>query len=131
MSDGDRYRLAAESDGGMAILLRPRVMGWDQLLIAARRLANAEQPWVSASEASEYGLDLLATAEFKGLSESQRKILLMHGEMWLTQPRWERRQLQVLLRKQLSTYLLFGLSDAVRTELEGIVRELGNPPSAA
>ena len=115
----------------MELLFRPRVMGWDQLLIAARRLARADQPWVSASEASEYGLDLLATAEFQGLSESQRKILLMHGEMWLTQPRWERSQLQLLLRKQLSTYLLFGLPESVRDELEGIVRELGQPPSAA
>ena len=107
------------------VILRRRVMDWDELLTAARRLARAEEPWISASEASEYGLDLLAGAEFDGLSEQQRKILLMHGEMWLVRPRWERAELLGLLRKQLSTYRLFGLPPRVDSELEGILEELG------
>jgi hypothetical protein len=107
----------------VAVILRLRVMDWVQLLTAARRLAGAEEPWVSASEASEYGLDLLAAAEFDGLSEQQRSILLMHGEMWLTQPRWARSQLLGLLQKQLNTYLLFGLDGSVRVELEKTLRE--------
>ena len=105
-------------------------MDWDQLLTAARRLAEAEEPWVSASEASEYGLDLLAAAEFPGLTEQRRKILLVHGEMWLTQPRWSRTELLALLRKQLSTYLLFDLQPSVRAELEAIVRELAAKASS-
>jgi len=108
----------------VAVILRLRVMDWVQLLTAARRLAGAEEPWVSASEASEYGLDLLAAAEFDGLSEQQRSILLMHGEMWLTQPRWARAQLIGLLHKQLNTYLLFGLDSSVRVELEKTLQEL-------
>lgn len=108
----------------MAVIPRLRVMDWIELLSAARRLARAEEPWVSASEASEYGLDLLAGSEFRGLDEQQRRILLMHGEMWLTQPRWTRSALLALLRKQLSTYLLFDLDGSVRVELEEILREL-------
>jgi len=97
---------------------------WSGLLTAARRLATAGEPWVSASEASEYGLDLLAVAEFDGLSDQQRKILLMHGEMWLVRPRWERSELVTLLGKQLDTYRLFGLPDRIDSELAGIVDEL-------
>ena len=108
----------------MAVVPRLRVMDWTQLLSAARRLAGAQEPWISASEASEYGLDLLAGAEFDGLSDQQRKILLMHGEMWLTQPRWERAALLGLLRKQLNTYLLFDLPESIRVDLEEILREL-------
>ena len=108
----------------MAVIPRLRVMDWVQLLSAARQLAGAQEPWVSASEASEYGLDLLAGAEFHGLSEQQRRILLMHGEMWLTQPRWDRAALLALLRKQLSTYLMFDLQEPVRVELEDVLREL-------
>jgi hypothetical protein len=108
----------------VAVIPRLRVMDWVELLSAARRLAGAEEPWVSASEASEYGLDLLAGAEFHGLSESQRKILLMHGEMWLTQPRWDRAALLALLRKQLRTYLLFDLDESVRVSIEEMLREL-------
>jgi hypothetical protein len=100
-------------------------MDWFELLSAARRLARAQEPWISASEASEYGLDLLAGAEFRGLTEQQRKILLMHGEMWLTQPHWERRQLIGLLRKQLRTYRTFDLPEPVEAELAGILGELG------
>ncbi|TMC14929.1 MAG: hypothetical protein E6J29_01495 [Chloroflexi bacterium] len=108
----------------MAIALRPRVVDWFELLIAARLLARAEQPWVSASEASEYGLDLLAVAEFDGLTEQQRQILLMHGEMWLTRPRWDRNELISLLGKQLETYRLFNLPTPVRDELAELVGEL-------
>jgi hypothetical protein len=97
---------------------------WFGLLISARRLATAREPWVSASEASEYGLDLLAVAEFDGLSEQQRKILLMHGEMWLVRPRWERSELIVLLGKQLDTYRLFGLPEPVDAQLVGALEEL-------
>jgi len=97
---------------------------WFELLSAARRLARASQPWVSASEASEYGLDLLAVAEFDGLSDQQRKIVLMHGEMWLVRPRWERSELISLLGKQLDTYRLFGLPEQVDTELAGVIEEL-------
>ena len=104
-------------------------MDWTGLLSAARRLAGAVQPWVSASEASEYGLDLLAVAEFAGLSEQQRRILLMHGEMWLTQPRWERGQLLGLLKKQLSTYLLFELDEETQVDLEDLLRELEFRPA--
>ena len=74
----------------MSIAIRRRVLGWFELLSSARRLACAEEPWVSASEASEYGLDLLAAAEFGGLSAEQPRILLVHGEMWLARPRWAR-----------------------------------------
>lgn len=109
----------------MAVALRGRVVDWFQLLTAARRLAHAQEPWVSASEASEYGLDLLAVAVFDGLSEQQRKILLMHGEMWLVRPRWERTELIALLSKQLETYRLFGLPQSVHSELAGAVDELG------
>ena len=108
----------------MAVIVRARVMDWSELLTAAHRLANAEEPWVSASEASEYGLDLLAAAEFPGLTEQRRKILLVHGEMWLTQPRWSRGQLLGLLRKQLSTYLLFGLDSSTQAQLERILGDL-------
>ena len=110
--------------GGVAIAQRPRVVDWFELVIAARRLARAEQPWVSASEASEYGLDLLAVAEFDGLTEQQRHILLMHGEMWLTRPRWDRNELIALLGKQLETYRLFGLPNPVDLELAGVIGEL-------
>ena len=108
----------------MSIALRCRVMDWSGLLTAARRLATAREPWVSASEASEYGLDLLAVAEFDGLSDQQRKIVLMHGEMWLVRPRWERSELISLLGKQLDTYRLFGLPEQVDTELAGVIEEL-------
>jgi len=108
----------------VAVIPRLRVMDWVELLSAARRLAGAQEPWVSASEASEYGLDLLASAEFDGLSDQQRRILMMHGEMWLTQPRWDRVALLALLRKQLGTYLLFDLGEPVRVELEDVLREL-------
>jgi hypothetical protein len=108
----------------VAIALRARVVDWSELLIAARRLARAEQPWVSACEASEYGLDLLAVAEFKGLTDQQRQILLMHGEMWLTSPRWERSELIRLLGKQLETYRLFALPGPVEQELTGVIGEL-------
>jgi hypothetical protein len=108
----------------VAVIPRLRVMDWAQLLSAARRLAGAQEPWISASEASEYGLDLLAGAEFPGLSDQQRRILLMHGEMWLTQPRWDRSALLGLLHKQLSTYLLFDLPESVRVEAEGVLRAL-------
>ena len=108
----------------MAIAQRPRVMDWFELLIAARRFARADQPWVSASEASEYGLDLLAVAEFDGLTDQQRQILLMHGEMWLTRPRWDRNELISLLGKQLETYRLFNLPTPVRDELAELVGEL-------
>ena len=108
----------------MSIALRSRVVDWFGLLTSARRLATAHEPWVSASEASEYGLDLLAVAEFDGLSEQQRKILLMHGEMWLVRPRWERSELITLLGKQLDTYRLFGLSARIDSELAGVIEEL-------
>jgi hypothetical protein len=108
----------------VAVIPRLRVMDWFELLSAARRLARAQEPWVSASEASEYGLDLLAGAEFQGLSEQQRKILLIHGEMWLTQPRWERSQLIGLLRKQLGTYRTFALPERIESELTEILEEL-------
>ena len=108
----------------MAIAVRGRVVDWFELLSAARRLARASQPWVSASEASEYGLDLLAVAEFDGLSEQQSRILLMHGEMWLTRPRWERSEVLTLLGKQLDTYRLFGLAPQIDSELSGILDEL-------
>mgnify|MGYP001791956970 CR=1 FL=1 len=99
-------------------------MDWFGLLSAARRLAGAHEPWVSASEASEYGLDLLAVAEFDGLTEQQRKILLMHGEMWLVRPRWARSELITLLGKQLDTYRLFGLPEPIDAELAGVIGEL-------
>jgi hypothetical protein len=99
-------------------------MDWFGLLTSARRLATAHEPWVSASEASEYGLDLLAVAEFGGLGDQQRKILLMHGEMWLVRPRWERSDLIVLLGKQLDTYRLFGLPQRINLELAGVIEEL-------
>ena len=99
-------------------------MDWSGLLTSARRLATAHEPWVSASEASEYGLDLLAVAEFGGLSDQQRRILLMHGEMWLVRPRWERSDLIVLLGKQLDTYRLFGLPERINFELAGVIEEL-------
>ena len=108
----------------MSIAIRVRVVDWFGLLNSARRLATALEPWVSASEASEYGLDLLAVAEFGGLTDQQRKILLMHGEMWLVRPRWERSELVTLLGKQLDTYRLFGLPDRIDSELAGIVDEL-------
>ncbi len=108
----------------MSIAIRVRVVDWFGLLSSARRLAAAREPWVSASEASEYGLDLLAVAEFGGLTDQQRKILLMHGEMWLVRPRWERSELVTLLGKQLDTYRLFGLPDRIDSELAGIVDEL-------
>src|SRR4051812_48209155 len=104
-------------------------MDWFELLAAARRLARAKEPWVSASEASEYGLDLLATAEFERLTEQQRQILLMHGEMWLVRPRWERADLLALLAKQLRTYRLFSLPPKVESELDGILDELGAEPA--
>jgi len=97
---------------------------WSGLLTSARRLATAHEPWVRASEASEYGLDLLAVAEFGGLSDQQRRILLMHGEMWLVRPRWERSDLIVLLGKQLDTYRLFGLPERINFELAGVIEEL-------
>ena len=97
----------------MSIALRSRVVDWFELLSSARRLITAREPWVSASEASEYGLDLLAAAEFGGLSDQQRRILLMHGEMWLTRPRWDRNELIALLGKQLETYRLFHLPTPV------------------
>ncbi|MDQ6919110.1 MAG: hypothetical protein M3Z98_07100 [Candidatus Dormibacteraeota bacterium] len=99
------------------------------MLSAARRLARAHEPWVSASEASEYGLDLLAVAEFDGLTEQQRKILLMHGEMWLVRPRWERSELITLLGKQLDTYRLFGLPVRIDAELAGLIGELRAIPT--
>jgi hypothetical protein len=108
----------------VSIALRVRVVDWFGLLSSARRLAIAREPWVSASEASEYGLDLLAAAEFAGLSDQQRKILLMHGEMWLLRPRWERSELITLLGKQLDTYRLFGLPDRIDSELAGVIDEL-------
>lgn len=108
----------------MSIALRSRVVDWFGLLTSARQLATAREPWVSASEASEYGLDLLAVAEFDGLSEQQRKIVLMHGEMWLVRPRWERSELIRLLGKQLDTYRLFGLPERIELELAGVVEEL-------
>jgi hypothetical protein len=108
----------------VSIALRGRVMDWFGLLSSARRLASAREPWVSASEASEYGLDLLAVAEFDGLTDQQRRILLMHGEMWLVRPRWERSELITLLGKQLDTYRLFGLPDQIDSELAGALEEL-------
>ena len=108
----------------MSIAIRVRVVDWFGLLNSARRLAAALEPWVSASEASEYGLDLLAAAEFGGLTGQQRKILLMHGEMWLVRPRWERSELITLLGKQLATYRLFGLPDRIDSELAGVLDEL-------
>jgi hypothetical protein len=108
----------------VAVVPRRRVMDWLELLGAARRLAHAVEPWISASEASEYGLDLLAGAEFDGLSEQQRKILLMHGEMWLVRPRWERSELIVLLGKQLDTYRLFGLPEQIDFALASVLNEL-------
>ena len=111
----------------MVVIQRRRVVDWTQLLSAARRLARAREPWISASEASEYGLDLLASSEFEGLSEQQREILLMHGEMWLVRPRWDRESLLRLLGKQLTTYRLFGLPPPVGGELDEILEELGQP----
>jgi hypothetical protein len=108
----------------VSIAIRSRVLDWFGLLTSARRLATAHEPWVSASEASGYGLDLLAVAEFDGLSDQQRKILLMHGEMWLVRPRWERSELIVLLGKQLGTYRLFGLPERIESELAGVIEEL-------
>jgi len=108
----------------VSIALRGRVVDWFGLLTSARRLASAREPWVSASEASEYGLDLLAAAEFHGLTEQQRRILLMHGEMWLVRPRWERSELLTLLCKQLDTYRLFGLPEQIDCELAGVLEEL-------
>jgi hypothetical protein len=108
----------------VSIALRGRVVDWFGLLTSARRLASAREPWVSASEASEYGLDLLAVAEFDGLTEQQRKILLMHGEMWLVRPRWERAELITLLGKQLDTYRLFGLPERIDAGLAGVLAEL-------
>jgi hypothetical protein len=108
----------------VSIALRGRVVDWFGLLTSARRLASAREPWVSASEASEYGLDLLAVAEFNGLTEQQRRILMMHGEMWLVRPRWERSALITLLGKQLDTYRLFGLPEQVHSELGGVLEEL-------
>jgi hypothetical protein len=108
----------------VSIAIRSRVLDWFGLLTSARRLATAHEPWVSASEASEYGLDLLTVAEFDGLSDQQRKILLMHGEMWLVRPRWERSELIVLLGKQLDTYRLFGLPERIDSELAGVIEEL-------
>jgi hypothetical protein len=99
-------------------------MDWFGLLSSARRLVSAREPWVSASEASEYGLDLLAAAEFGGLTDQQRRILLMHGEMWLVRPRWERTELIILLGKQLDTYRLFGLPERVDSELGSVLDEL-------
>jgi hypothetical protein len=113
----------------VAVVLRCRVVDWFELLSSARRLAHARDPWVSASEASEYGLDLLAVAEFDGLSDQQRKILMMHGEMWLVRPRWARSELITLLSKQLETYRLFGLPDPVHSELGEILEELPAPAS--
>jgi hypothetical protein len=108
----------------VSIAVRGRVVDWFELLNSARRLATAREPWVSASEASEYGLDLLAAAGFGGLSDQQRKILLVHGEMWLVRPRWERSELITLLGKQLDTYRLFGLPDGIDLELAGVLDEL-------
>jgi len=108
----------------VSIALRGRVVDWFELLSSARRLANAREPWVSASEASEYGLDLLAAAEFAGLTDQQRKILLMHGEMWLVRPRWDRSELITLLGKQLDTYRLFGLPEQIDGLLAGVLNEL-------
>lgn len=108
----------------MAIAIRRRVLDWLELLAAAGRLARARDPWISASEASEYGLDLLAVAELGGLTQQQRQILLIHGEMWLVRPSWERGELITLLNKQLQTYRLFGLADPVQTELTGVIEEL-------
>jgi hypothetical protein len=108
----------------LSIALRGRVVDWSELLTCARRLASAREPWVSASEASEYGLDLLAAAEFNGLSDQQRKILLMHGEMWLVRPRWERSELITLLGKQLDTYRLFTLPRQIDAQLASAVEEL-------
>ena len=82
------------------IAIRRRVLDWFELLTSAHRLSSAEEPWVSASEASEYGLDLLAAAEFDGLSEQQRRILLVHAEMWLARPRWERSRVWRRLRSR-------------------------------
>jgi hypothetical protein len=108
----------------VSIALRVRVVDWFELLSSARRLITAREPWVSASEASEYGLDLLAAAEFGGLSDQQRTILLMHGEMWLIRPRWERSELIVLLGKQLDTYRLFALPEQIDFELASVLGEL-------
>ncbi len=108
----------------MSVAIRHRVMDWFALLRSARRLADAREPWVRASEASEYGLDLLAVAEFEGLSAQQRRILLLHGEMWLARPRWERSELLMLLGKQLDTYRLFGLPAQIETELAGTLEAL-------
>jgi hypothetical protein len=107
------------------------VTDWLELIDAARRLGRALEPWVSASEASEYGLDLLAAAEFDDLSEQQSKILLMHGEMWLVRPRWERNELLSLLAKQLQTYRLFNLPPRAQTELGEVLDELGAARSRA
>ena len=108
----------------MSIALRSRVVDWFELLSSARRLITAREAWVSASEASEYGLDLLAAAEFGDLSDQQRRILLMHGEMWLVRPRWERSELIVLLGKQLDTYRLFGLPEQIDFALASVLNEL-------
>jgi hypothetical protein len=108
----------------VSIAVRGRVMDWFGLLTSARRLVDAREPWVSASEASEYGLDLLAVAEFHDLTDQQRQILLMHAEMWLVRPRWERSELITLLGKQLDTYRLFGLPEQIDSELAGLLQEL-------
>jgi len=68
----------------MAIAARRRVTDWQGILDAARRLARAVEPWVSASEASEYGLDLLAVSEFDGLSEQQLRDFFAY--LRITQP---------------------------------------------
>ena len=126
---GRRPDSVTAGGGGVSIAIRVRVVDWFGLLNSARRLATALEPWVSASEASEYGLDLLAAAEFGGLTGQQRKILLMHGEMWLVKPRWARSELISLLGKQLETYRLFGLPAPVHSELAGILGELRAPAS--
>ena len=107
------------------LLLRAaRVRHWSELLESARRLAQAQGRLLSAREASEYGLDLLALAESDGLTAQQRQILLMHGEMWLVRPRWDRAELIGLLGKQLQTYRPFSLSPKIDGEIDNIMGEL-------
>ncbi len=102
----------------------PRVRDWVALLDSARRLAGATGRLLSAREASEYGLDLLALAETDGLTGQQRQILLMHGEMWLVRPRWEREEMIGLLGKQLETYRRFSLSPQIGAEIDKFTGEL-------
>lgn len=107
-----------------AVEQRARVMNWDELMAAAAALAHAADRTATAAAASEYGLDLLAAAEFTGLTEQQRRILVIHAEMWLTRPRWLRPELRTVLKKQLTTYRTFSLPGPARARLEGIVGEM-------